>query len=631
MAKKQFKAESKRLLDMMIHSIYTHKEIFLRELISNASDAIDKRYYAAMQKGGEGMDRSDYFIRLTPSESTRTLTITDNGCGMTEKELEEDLGTIAKSGTLAFKQAMDKPEEGKSAPEVDVIGQFGVGFYSAFMVAKNIKVYSRTEDGEGHVWESDGQDGYTVKPFDYPTVGTQIVLTLKDDEEGEDYSQYLREYTLTSLVKKYSDYVRYPIRMMEEKRVPKGEKEEGKPQEYETVMEDVVLNSMVPLWKRAKSEVTEEEYNRFYRDNFFDMDDPLSVIRVSVEGAVSYTALLFIPKKAPWDFFTKGYKRGLKLYSSGVMIMDACEDLLPDYFGFVKGLVDSPDLSLNISREMLQHDRQLKAIANNLKKKIQAELKKMLDSDREKYETFYKAFSQSIKFGVYDQYGMNADFLKDLLLFWSAAESKNVTLHEYVAAMKEDQKAIYYAAGDSLSHCLGLPQAELIRDKGYDLLCLTDDVDEFAVRVLGSYEEKPFKAATDDDLGLASEEEKKAMEEKAAESKDLLEKIREDLDGKVKEVKLSDRLTKSVACLNGEGGVSIEMYKVLKAMPNAGDIPMDFVLELNPNHPVFAKLAILSDEDRKQYAELLYQQARLMAGLPLDDPAAFSELVCKLM
>ena len=433
------------------------------------------------------------------------------------------------------------------------------------------------------------------------------------------------------MVKKYSDYVRYPIRMMEEKRVPKGEKEEGKPQEYENVSEDVVLNSMVPLWKRAKSEVTEEEYNRFYRDNFFDVDDPLSVIRVSVEGAVSYTALLFIPKKAPWDFFTKGYKRGLKLYSSGVMIMDACEDLLPDYFGFVKGLVDSPDLSLNISREMLQHDRQLKAIANNLKKKIQAELKKMLESDREKYETFYKAFSQSIKFGVYDQYGMNADFLKDLLLFWSAAEGRNVTLHEYVAAMKEDQKAIYYAAGDSLSHCLGLPQAELIRDKGYDLLCLTDDVDEFAVRVLGSYEEKPFKAATDDDLGLASEEEKKAMEEKAAESKDLLEKIKADLDGKVKEVKLSDRLTKSVACLNGEGGVSIEMYKTLKAMPNAGDIPMDFVLELNPNHPVFAKLSTLSDEDRKQYAELLYQQARLMAGLPLDDPAAFSEMICKLM
>ena len=626
MAKKQFKAESKRLLDMMIHSIYTHKEIFLRELISNASDAIDKRYYAAMQNGGEGMDRSDYFIRLTPSESTRTLTITDNGCGMTEKELEEDLGTIAKSGTLAFKQAMDKPDA-----DVDVIGQFGVGFYSAFMVAKNIKVYSRTEDGEGHVWESDGQDGYTVKPFDFPTVGTQIVLTLKDDEEGEDYSQYLREYMLKSLVKKYSDYVRYPIRMMEEKRVPKGEKEEGKPQEYETVMEDVVLNSMVPLWKRSKGEVTEEEYNQFYRDNFFDVDDPLTTIRVSVEGAVSYTALLFIPKKAPWDFYTKGYKRGLKLYSSGVMIMDAYEDLLPDYFGFVKGLVDSPDLSLNISREMLQHDRQLKAIANNLKKKIQSELKKMLDSDREKYETFYKAFSQSIKFGVYDQYGMNADFLKDLLMYWSAGEEKNVTLHEYVAKMKEDQKAIYYAAGDSLAHCLGLPQAELIRDKGYDLLCLTDDVDEFAVRVLASYEEKPFKAATDDDLGLASDEEKKAIAEKAEESKDLLEKLKEDLAGKVKEVKLSDRLTKSVACLNGEGGVSIEMYKVLKAMPNAGDIPMEFVLELNPEHPVFQKLSVLSDADRKEYAELLYQQARLMAGLPLEDPAAFSELICKLM
>ena len=625
MAKKQFKAESKRLLEMMIHSIYTHKEIFLRELISNASDAIDKRYYAAMQNGGQGMDRSDYFIRLTPSESTRTLTITDNGCGMSEKELEENLGTIAKSGTLAFKEAMDK------GADVDVIGQFGVGFYSAFMVAKNIKVYSKTEDGEGHVWESDGQEGYTIKPFDYPSVGTQIVLTLKDDEEGEDYSQYLNQYTLSSLVKKYSDYVRYPIRMMQEKRQPKPGTENADKPEYETVMEDVVLNSMVPLWKKSKSEVTDEEYNRFYRDNFFDMEDPLTTIRVSVEGAVSYTALLFIPKKAPWDFYTKGYKRGLKLYSSGVMIMDACEDLLPDYFGFVKGLVDSPDLSLNISRELLQHDRQLKAIANNLKKKIQSELKKLLDSDREKYEIFYKAFAQSIKFGVYDQYGMNADFLKDLLLYHSAREQKLITLHEYVAAMAEGQSFIYYAAGDSLAHALSLPQAELIREKGYDMLCLTEDVDEFAIRILNEYEQKPFKAATDPDLGLSSEEEKAAMAEKAESSKALLEKLQADLEGKVSEVKLSDRLTKSVACLNGREGMSVEMYKVLSSMPGAEKVPMEFVLELNPRHPVFEKLSTLGDEDRKQYALLLYEQARLMAGLPLEDPAAFSERVCKLM
>ena len=625
MAKKQFKAESKRLLEMMIHSIYTHKEIFLRELISNASDAIDKRYYAAMQNGGQGMDRSDYFIRLTPSESTRTLTITDNGCGMSEKELEENLGTIAKSGTLAFKEAMDK------GADVDVIGQFGVGFYSAFMVAKNIKVYSKTEDGEGHVWESDGQEGYTIKPFDYPSVGTQIVLTLKDDEEGEDYSQYLQEYTLSSLVKKYSDYVRYPIRMMQEKRQPKPGTENADKPEYENVSEDVVLNSMVPLWKKSKSEVTEEEYNRFYRDNFFDMEDPLTTIRVSVEGAVSYTALLFIPKKAPWDFYTQGYKRGLKLYSSGVMIMDACEDLLPDYFGFVKGLVDSPDLSLNISRELLQHDRQLKAIANNLKKKIQSELKKLLDSDREKYETFYKAFAQSIKFGVYDQYGMNADFLKDLLLYHSAREQKLITLHEYVAAMAEGQSFIYYAAGDSLAHALSLPQAELIREKGYDMLCLTEDVDEFAIRILNEYEQKPFKAATDPDLGLSSDEEKAAMAEKAESSKALLEKLQADLEGKVAEVKLSDRLTKSVACLNGREGMSVEMYKVLSSMPGAEKVPMEFVLELNPRHPVFEKLSTLADEDRKQYALLLYEQARLMAGLPLEDPAAFSERVCKLM
>lgn len=630
MAKKQFKAESKRLLEMMIHSIYTHKEIFLRELISNASDAIDKRYYAAMQNGGQGMDRSDYFIRLAPSQSARTLTITDNGCGMTGQEMEEDLGTIAKSGTFAFRQAMANAEE-KPEAAVDVIGQFGVGFYSAFMVAKNIKVYSRTEDGEGHVWESNGEDGYTVKPFDYPSVGTQIVLTLKDDEEDEDYSQYLRPYTLSSLVKKYSDYVRYPIRMLEEKRVPKGEPEEGKAPEYETVMEDTVLNSMVPLWKKSKSEVSDEEYNRFYRDTFLDSEDPLSVIRVSVEGAVSYTALLFIPRKAPWDFYTKGYKRGLKLYSSGVMIMDACEDLLPEYFGFVKGLVDSPDLSLNISRELLQHDRQLKAIANNLKKKIQSELKKMLDSDREKYETFYKAFSQSIKFGVYDQYGMNADLLKDLLLYPSAREGKNVTLHEYVAAMAEGQKAIYYAAGDSLAHALSLPQAELIREKGYDLLCLTEDVDEFAIRILNTYEDKPFKAATDPDLELRSEEEKKTMAEKAESSKELLKKLQEDLSGQVSEVRLSDRLTKSAACLNGRDGMSVEMYKVLSSMPNAGEVPMEFVLELNPEHPVFAKLATLPEEQRKTYAQLLYQQARLMAGLPLEDPAAFSQMVCSLM
>ena len=628
MSKKQFKAESKRLLDLMINSIYTHKEIFLRELISNASDAIDKRYFAALQSGDESLDRSEYFIRLSPSESARTLTITDNGCGMTEEELESNLGTIAQSGTRLFKEGLDE----KAKEDMDVIGQFGVGFYSAFMVAKNIRVYSKTKDGEGHVWESDGADGYTVKPWDYPSVGTQIVLTLKDDEEGEDYSQYLRTYTLSSLVKKYSDYVRYPIRMMEEKSVPKEKEKPEDKTEYETVMEDTVLNSMVPLWRRNKSEIKEEEYNEFYKNTWYDSESPITTLHIKAEGTVSYTALLFIPAKAPYDFFTKGYKRGLKLYSNGVMIMDSCEELLPDYFGFVKGLVDSPDLSLNISRELLQHDRQLKQIASNIKKKIQSELLRLLENEREKYETFYKAFAQPIKYGVYDMYGMNKDFLKDLLLYTSAKEEKLVSLKEYTEKMPEDQKFIYYAAGDSLSHVLSLPQAERIRDKGYDMLCMTDDVDEFAVRILESYNEKPFKSASDSDLGLASDEEKKAMEEKKEESKGVLEKLGEALQGKVEKVVLSDRLTKSAVCLNSEdGGVTVEMYKVLKSMPNAGDIPMKFVLELNPEHPVFAKLSGLDEEGLKLYASLLYQQALLMAGLPLEDPAAFSEAVCKLM
>lgn len=626
MAKKQFKAESKRLLDLMINSIYTHKEIFLRELISNASDAIDKRYYAAMQSGDTSMDRSEYFIRLTPDETTRTLTITDNGCGMTAEELESNLGTIAKSGTRAFRESLGEEQK----EDMDVIGQFGVGFYSAFMVAKNIKVYSRPVEGEGHVWESSGEDGYTISDFDYPTVGTQIVLTLKEDEEGEDYSRFLQSYTLSSLVKKYSDYVRYPIRMMEEKSVKKEDSPEDKP-EYETVMEDTVLNSMVPLWRRNKNEITEEQYNQFYKDTFYDMEEPVTTLHIKAEGTLSYTALLFIPKKASYDYFTKNFKRGLKLYSNGVMIMDKCEELLPEYFGFVQGLVDSPDLSLNISREMLQHDRQLSAIANNLKKKIQAELLKMLNNDREKYETFYKAFAQPIKYGVYDMYGMNKDFLKDLLLYYSAKEEKLISLKEYVEKMPEEQKYIYYAAGDSLSHVLHLPQTELIQEKGYDMLCMVDDVDEFAIRILDSYEGKAFKSASDEDLELSTEEEKKAMEEKQEESRDLLTRMEKALEGKVKEVRLSDRLKSSAACLNTEGALSIEMYKVLKNTPNGSELPASFVLELNPEHPVFKKLSTLSEEELETYASLLYDQSLLMAGLPLDNPAAFCQQVWKLM
>lgn len=625
METKPFKTESKRLLDLMINSIYTNKEIFLRELISNASDAIDKRYYAAMTAGTSGLNKDEYFIRLSPDKTTRTLTITDNGCGMSEEELENNLGTIAQSGTLAFKESLgeDKRED------MDVIGQFGVGFYSAFMVAKNIKVYSRTREGEGHVWESSGQEGYTIKPFDYPSVGTQIVLSLKEDEEGEEYSRFLRPYTLSSLVKKYSDYVRYPIRMLEEKSLPK-EGEDGKT-EYETVTEDSVLNSMVPLWRRNKSEITQEQYDSFYKDTFFDAQEPLTTLHIKAEGSLSYTALLFIPRKAPYDFFTKGYKRGLKLYSNGVLIMDKCEELLPEYFGFVQGLVDSPDLSLNISRELLQQDRQLKAMAANIKKKLQGELLKLLSSDREKYEQFFTAFAKPIKYGVYEGYGMNKDFLQDLLMYHSAKENKLITLKEYVEAMGEEQKYIYYAAGDSLNHVLSLPQTEQIKGKGYDILCMVDDVDEFALRIMGTYGEKSFKSASDEDLELSTQEEKEAIQAKQTEHKPLLEGIKEALGDKVKEVRLSDRLTESAVCLNGNEGMSVEMYKVLKSMPDSETLPFSFVLELNPRHPLFEKLSGLEEEELKEYAQLLYAQALLMAGLPLEDPADFCKKLWKLM
>lgn len=621
MAKKQFKTESKRLLDLMINSIYTHREIFLRELISNASDAIDKRYYAAMQAGSTGMDRDEYEIRLEPNESERTLTVTDNGCGMTAEELESDLGTIAKSGTRAFAQQLENAED------INVIGQFGVGFYSAFMVADKVTVYSHKEGEQAAVWESTGEDGYTVAPCEYAPIGTKIVLHLKANADEVDYDEFLQEYRLTSLVKKYSDYIRYPIKMQ----VGRQEKKEGTEDEYETVYEDKTLNSRVPLWNKNKNEITKEEYNAFYRDNFYDFDEPVSVLHIRTEGMLSYTALLFIPKKPAFDFGTKNFKRGLKLYANGVMIMEQCEELLPEYFGFVKGLVDSPDLSLNISREMLQHDRQLSAIANNLKKKIQQELIRMLKDERDKYSEFFRSFGRTLKFGVYDNYGVNADFLKDTLLFHSRALEKEITLKEYADAMPEEQKNIYYAAGDNLAQVIKLPQTERVAEKGYDILCLTDDVDEFALRVMREYNEKPFMSVSDPSLDLASEDEKKAMEEKKTESKDLLERIKTALGDKVTKVQLTDRLKSTVACLTGEDGMSVEMYKVLRQMPNGDTVPMTFTLELNPDHPLFAKLGTLDDEQLKEYAELILAQAKLMAGLPLDDPAAFSEAVCKLM
>jgi molecular chaperone HtpG len=620
MSKKQFKAESKKLLDLMIHSIYTHREIFLRELISNASDAIDKRYYAAMQRGETGVDKSQYVIRIEPDKAARTLTVTDNGCGMSASELEQNLGTIAKSGTMAFKQ-----EHGE-AEDIDIIGKFGVGFYAAFMVAKKVTVYSHKEGEQPAVWESSGEDGYTVKPCDYEPVGTRIVLELKDDGEEESYGEFLETYRLESLIKKYSDYIRYPIMMQ----VERSRKKEGS-DEYETVVEDKTLNSRVPLWRKNKNEITKEEYAQFYRDMFHDYEDPASTLHINTEGMLSYTALLYIPKKPPFDFNTKDYKRGLRLYANGVMIMEHCEELLPEYFNFVQGLVDSPDLSLNISREMLQHDRQLSAIANNLKKKILQELLRMQREERAAYEDFFKAFGRTLKFGVYDQFGMNKEFLKDTLLFYSRKEDKLVTLKEYVDAMPEAQKDIYYAAGDTLAQVKKLPQAERVADKGFDILCLVEDVDEFALRILESYQEKPFKSVSDPDLDLNTEEEKKEMQEKAEAAKPLLERIKTALGDKVLDVRLTDRLKNAAACLSGEEGMSVEMYKVLRQMPNGANIPMTFHLDLNPDHPVYAKLGDLDDDTLKEYAELLLAQAKLVAGLPLDDPAAFAESVCRLM
>ena len=620
MSKKQFKTESKKLLDLMIHSIYTHREIFLRELISNASDAIDKRYYAAMQRGETGLDRDRFTIRLEPNKDARTLTITDNGCGMSAADLEQNLGTIAKSGTQAFRN------EHEDAADIDIIGKFGVGFYAAFMVAKKVTVYSHREGEEPAVWESEGEDGYTVKPCAYEPIGTKIVLTLKDDGEEESYGEFLEPYRLESLVKKYSDYIRYPI-MMQVERSRKKENSD----DYETIVEDKTLNSRVPLWRKNKSEITKEEYAQFYRDVFHDYEDPVATLHINTEGMLSYTALLFIPKNPPFDFNTKEYQRGLKLYANGVMIMEHCEELLPEYFNFVQGLVDSPDLSLNISREMLQHDRQLSAIANNLKKKILAELLCMQREERETYEAFFKAFGRTLKFGVYDKFGMNKDFLKDTLLFWSRKEDKPVTLKEYVDAMPEAQKHIYYAAGDTLAQVKKLPQAERVADKGYDILCLTEDVDEFALRILESYQEKPFRSVSDPDLDLNTEEEKKEMEKRAEEAKPLLARVKTALGDKVLDVRLTDRLKNAAACLTGDEGMSVEMYKVLRQMPNGANIPMTFHFELNPDHPVCVKLATLDDETLKQYAELLLAQAKLVAGLPLDDPAAFAESMLKLM
>ncbi len=632
MAKKQFKAESKRLLDLMINSIYTHKEIFLRELISNASDAVDKLYYKTITEGDTGISRDDFGIRIEADRENRTLRIIDNGMGMTKEELEKNLGTIAKSGSLDFKSEMDKKDE------IDIIGQFGVGFYSAFMVSDKVSVLSRAYGSdEAYMWESSGADGYTITEAEKDSNGTEITLTLKEDTDDENYSEYLDTYKIKSLITKYSDYIRYPIQMMVEKHRLKPGCEDKKPeeQEYETYQELETLNSMVPLWKKNKSEIKDEDYNEFYKDKFYDFTDPAKVIHTDVEGVVSYTALLFIPGQAPFNYYTKDYEKGLQLYSSGVLIMDKCPDLLPDYFSFVKGLVDSQDLSLNISREMLQHDRQLRAIAQRLEKKIKSELLSMLKTDREKYISFFKNFGLQLKYGLYDSFGANKETLKDLLMFYSSTEKALVTLSEYVSRMKHEQKYIYYASGETVEQIDRLPQTELLKEKGYEILYLTDSIDEFALQVMREFDEKQFKSVSGEDLDIEeSKEEKEAAEKQAEESKDLLEFMKESLDGKVSEVKLSHRLKSHPVCLTSKGGLSIEMEKVLNAMPTDEKVQAERVLEINAKHPVLEKLKKEYDTDKdtvKKYAALLYDQARLIEGLPIEDPVEFSNAVCELM
>ena len=639
MAKKQFKAESKRLLDLMINSIYTHKEIFLRELVSNASDALDKLAYRALTDDKVGVDRSELKITLTPDQIARTLTISDNGIGMTREELESNLGTIARSGSLQFKQDM-AAAEGDKPSDVDIIGQFGVGFYSAFMVADKVTVTSRAYGAdEAWQWESTGADGYTLTQCGKDTVGTDIVLHIKANTDDDKYDEYLEQYRLAELIKKYSDYVHYPIVMLMHKSRQKPRPEDAgddyKP-EWEDYDEWETLNSMVPLWQRPKSEVKAEEYNQFYKEKYGDWEDPLSVIHVSAEGAVEYKAMLYIPSHAPFDFYSRDYQKGLQLYSSGVLIMDKCADLLPDHFRFVKGVVDSQDFSLNISREMLQHTRQLKVIAGNLEKKIKAELLRLQKDEREKYETFWKAFGTQIKVGVVSDYGVHKDLLKDLLLFFSSKEGKLTSLAEYKARMPEEQKYIYYACGEDAAQLAKLPQAERIRDKGYEILYLTDEPDQFVVDALGAVDDVPFKSVDDDDALPETDEEKAALEKKAEESKPVLDFLKETLGDQIKEARVSRILRSGAVCLTADGPITLEMEKYFQRVDpeNAKNMKAQRVLELNPDSPAFAALqqAVETDKDKAaKYAKLLYAQAQLIAGIPLEDPAGYTELVCSLM
>jgi len=623
MAKKQFKAESKRLLEMMIHSIYSQKEIFLRELISNASDAIDKIYYKALTDDSLTFDKDNYYIKIIPNKENRTLTILDTGIGMTKEELENNLGTIAKSGSLAFKN------ENELKDGHEIIGQFGVGFYSAFMVADVVTVISKAlGSDEAYKWESQGADGYTIEPCEKDSVGTEIILKLKENTEDENYDEFLEEYRLKEIIKKYSDFIRYPIKMD----VTERKRKEGSENEFEEYKEEKIINSMVPIWRKNKSELTDEDYENFYQEKHYGFDKPIKHIHISVDGTVRYQAILFIPEKIPFDYYTKEFEKGLELYSSGVLIMEKCPDLLPDYFSFVKGMVDSEDLSLNISREMLQQDKQLKFIAKNIKNKIKRELESLLKNERDKYEAFYRSFGRQLKFGVYQDFGRDKELLQDLLMFYSSKEKKLVTLNEYVSRMPEDQKYIYYATGETIERIEKLPQTELVAEKGYEILYFTEDIDEFAIKMLMKYKDKEFKSVSSGDLGI--EEDKAQTEAEEKENKELFDYMKEVLSDKVKDVRASTRLKSHPVCFATEGEVSIEMEKVLNAMPNNQNIKAEKILEINVHHDVFQSLkdAYANDKEKlKLYTNLLYNQALLIEGLPINDPVEFSNDICKIM
>jgi molecular chaperone HtpG len=625
MAKKQFKAESKRLLEMMINSIYTHREVFLRELISNASDAIDKIYYKALTDDTLSFDKDSYFIKVIPDKENRTLKIIDTGIGMTKEELETNLGTIAKSGSLAFKKETELKDG------YDIIGQFGVGFYAAFMVADVVTVISKSLGSEeAYKWESDGAEGYTIETAEKDSIGTEIILKIKENTEDENYDEFLEEYRLKSIIKKYSDFIRYPIKMDVSSRRPK----EGSENEFEEYVEEQVINSMVPIWRKNKSELSDEDYENFYAEKRYGFDKPLKHIHISVDGTIRYNAILYIPEKTPFDFYSKEFEKGLELYSNGVLIMDKCADLLPDHFSFVKGMVDSEDLSLNISREMLQHDRQLKLISKNINKKIKSELQSLLKNEREKYEEFYKSFGRQLKYGVYSEFGANKEVLQDLIMFYSSKEKKLVTLDEYVSRMSEDQKYIYYASGDSIERIDKLPQAEFVSEKGYEILYFTEDIDEFAIKMLMTYKEKEFKSISSGDLGIEGEENKSDSETEEKEYKEIFDYMKNILEGKVKDVRVSKRLKSHPVCLATEGDISIEMEKILAAMPDNQNIKADKVLEINKNHEVFQSLKEAFDNDKEKldlYTKLLYNQALLIEGLPIQDPVEFTNDICKIM